>query len=133
MGISTEIEGGQRGYHRQIISGEVIFTPKTSLGVNLGAAKYKKAFLTKKGINYYNTEQNRASGIEISGNNGEIVYEKMSGIGGAIKEGNYKIVNGSASNIKVQKKLKTIYQSTNNIKNSNKLNRIPKCEKTIYC
>ena len=125
MGFSSEIEGGQSGYYKQVINGEVIFTPKTSLGVNLGAAKYKKEFITKKGINYYNTEQNRATGIEISGNNGEIIYEKMSGIGGAIKEGSYKIVNGSASNIKVQKKLKTIYQSTNNIKNSNKLNRVP--------
>ena len=118
MGISSQIEGG--GYHKQIINGEVIFTPKTTLGVNLGGAKYKKEFLYKKGVKYCNTEQNRASGIEISGNNGEVVFEKMSGIGGTIKEGSYKIVNGSTSGIKVQQKLKTIYQSTANIKNSNK-------------
>jgi hypothetical protein len=120
MGISSQIEGGKIGYTKQIINGEVIFTPKTTLGVNLGAAKYKKEFICKKGVKYCNTEQNRASGIEISGNNGEIVFEKMSGIGGTIKEGSYQIVNGSTSGIKVQKKLKTIYQSTANIKNSNK-------------
>ena len=120
MGISSQIEGGKIGYTKQVINGEVIFTPKTTLGVNLGAAKYKKEFICKKGVKYCNTEQNRASGIEISGNNGEVVFEKMSGIGGTIKEGSYQIVNGSTSGIKVQKKLKTIYQSTANIKNSNK-------------
>ena len=126
MGFSSEVEGGKIGYHKQVINGEVIFTPKTTLGVNLGGAKYKKEFLCKKNVKYCNTEQSRASGIEISGNNGEVVFEKMSGIGGTIKEGSYKIVNGSASGIKVQKKLKTIYQSTANIKNSNKSStRIP--------
>ena len=126
MAFSSGIESGSIGYHKQIINGEVIFTPKTSLGVNLGGAKYKKELLSKKGIKYCNTEQSRASGIEISGNNGEVVFEKMSGIGGAIKEGSYRIINGNTSGIKVQKKLKTIYQSTANIKNSNKITtRIP--------
>ena len=49
----------------------------------------------------------------------------MSGIGGVIKEGNYKIINGSTSNLTQEKKFTPIYQSTANIRKSNKTTKIP--------
>lgn len=124
IAFSTEKESAKLGYHKKVINGEVIFTPKNSLGVNLGGAKYKKEILAKKGI-VISTGNERISGIEISGNHGEVYYERMSGIGGAIKEGNYKIINGSTTGLNNQKKLTTIYQSSSNIRNSKKLSKIP--------
>ena len=119
LAIATEKENAKLGYSKKVINGEVIFTPKTALGVNLGGAKYKKEIIAKKGIviNTGNTE--RLSGIEISGNHGEVYYERLSGIGGAIREGSYKIVNGSnissTSKLNTQKKLTTMYKSSSNL------------------
>ena len=124
-GLSTS------GFNKKIINGEVIFSPKNSLGVNLGGAKYKKEILIKKQLQLYNkTEHNKISGIEISGNNGEIHSERMSGIGGTIKEGNYQIINGSFSyglndQIKSKNKLKTISQSSSNFMRVHKKSREP--------
>jgi len=112
--------GAKSGYNKQIINGEVIFTPKVNLGVNLGGAKYKKEIKTKKGITYNNTETGRVSGIEINASNGEVYYEKMSGIGGAIKEGSYKVTNGSSKGLIKRKKLKNVCQSTTNMLTSQK-------------
>ena len=109
------ITGAKSGYNKQIINGEVIFTPKVNLGVNLGGAKYKKEIKTKKGIIINNTETGRASGIEINASNGEVYYEKMSGIGGAIREGSYKVINGSSKGTIKRKKLKNVCQSTTNM------------------
>ena len=114
------ITGAKSGYNKQIINGEVIFTPKVNLGVNLGGAKYKKEIKTKKGITYNNTETGRVSGIEINASNGEVYYEKMSGIGGAIKEGSYKVTNGSSKGLIKRKKLKNVCQSTTNMLTSQK-------------
>ena len=119
------------GFKKNVLKGEVIFSPKNSLGVNLGGAKYKKEILIKKGLQLYNkTEQGRLSGIEISGNNGEIHHERMSGIGGTIKEGNYQIINGSFNgdlndHIKSKNKLKTISQSSSNFQRVYKKSREP--------
>ena len=127
LSVASRRELTSSGFKKKILNGEVIFTPKTSLGVNLGGAKYKKDLLIKKRLNLYNkTHHASVSGIEISVNNGETLYEGMSGIGGTIKEGNYKIVNGSFSRDlnedKSHKKLNTtIYQSSINIKRGNKV------------
>ena len=111
------------GYQKKVINGEVIFTPKINLGVNLGGAKYKKEIIKRKALNLnYTKEKVNASGLEISGNNGEIHYENMSGIGGAIKDGNYTIDNGINSSKLIQHKNLTMYQSTNNIRKINKIN-----------
>ena len=118
-------EAKNMGYHRKVINGEVIFTPKSNLGVNLGGAKYKKEIVTKKGIVINKKEQGRITGIEISGNNGQVFHERMSGIGGAIKEGSYLIMNGNTSELNNQKKLTSLYQSTVNIRKSNKTSKVP--------
>ena len=111
------------GYQKKVINGEVIFTPKINLGVNLGGAKYKKEIIKRKALNLnYTKEKVNASGLEISGNNGEIRYENMSGIGGAIKDGNYTIDNGINTSKLIQHKNLTMYQSTNNIRKINKIN-----------
>ena len=111
------------GYQKKVINGEVIFTPKINLGVNLGGAKYKKEIIKRKALNLnYTKEKVNASGLEISGNNGEIRYENMSGIGGAIKDGNYAIDNGINTSKLIQHKNLTMYQSTNNIRKINKIN-----------
>ena len=111
------------GYQKKVINGEVIFTPKINIGVNLGGAKYKKEIIKRKALNLnYTKEKVNASGLEISGNNGEIRYENMSGIGGAIKDGNYTIDNGINTSKLIQHKNLTMYQSTNNIRKINKIN-----------
>ena len=127
IAISSGKVVSSAGFSKKVLNGEVIFTPNNNLGVNLGAAKYKKQMLVKKGLKLYNqNDQGRLTGIEIVGNNGEVHYEKMSGIGGIIKEGNYKIMNGSANNgINNKKKLTTIYQSSSNLRRSNKLSKVP--------
>ena len=65
------------------------------MGVNLGGAKHKKQILVKKGLKLDKTEQGRMTTIEITGSNGEVHFENMSGIEGTIKEWNYIITNGS--------------------------------------
>ena len=121
--FSTDKDNAKLGYYKKVISGEVIFTPKNSLGVNLGGAKFKKELLGKKGIIINKNE--RLSGIEISGNNGEIHYENMSSVGGAIREGSYKIINGGTSGLNNKKKLSTMYQSSSNIITSKKVSKAP--------
>ena len=121
--FSTDKDNAKLGYYKKVISGEVIFTPKNSLGVNLGGAKFKKELLGKKGIIINKNE--RLSGIEISGNNGEIHYENMSSVGGAIREGSYKIINGGTSGLNNKKKLTTMYQSSSNIITSKKVSKAP--------
>jgi hypothetical protein len=88
--------GEYNGYQTKVISGEVVFTAKNGLGVNLGGAEYQKRIkgslgYTKK-ITDINT--NKISGIEIINQNAknEIVYQRMSGVSGAIADGNYKII-----------------------------------------
>ena len=129
LNYAGKLDSKSSGYYKKVINGEVIFTPKTNLGVNLGGAKYKKEILVKNGIIINKKEQGRISGIEISGNNGQIYHEKMSGIGGAIKEGNYQIINGNNFGENNQKKLTSLYQSTVNIRNSNKGTKMPKDSK----
>ena len=85
------------GYETKILNGEVIFTSKNDLGINLGGSQYQKQF--KKRINYSkkltsSASTNKMTGIEINFNpkikNG-IKFEKMSATSGIITEGNYKI------------------------------------------
>ena len=85
--------GEYNGYQTKVISGEVVFTAKNSLGVNLGGAEYQKRI--KGSLGYTKKiNSNKISGIEIVNPNvkNEIVYQKMSGISGAIADGNYKII-----------------------------------------
>ena len=115
----------QSGYYRKVINGEVIFTPKSNLGVNLGAAKYKRQNITRKEIIVNKKEQARISGLEISGNNGEVHYEKIGGISGAIKEGNYKVMNGSEIGFNTQKISNSQNKSFVNIRKSNRSSKVP--------
>ena len=129
MTLATEKQLSSSGFSKKVVNGEVIFTPRNTLGVNLGGAKYKKQILVKKGIQFDKTEQGRMTGIEITGSNGEVHFENMSGIGGTIKEGNYLITNGSlagkTSGGNNSKKFTTIYQSSSDIKKNNKLLKLP--------
>ena len=125
MVLSSDKEKEKLGYFKKVINGEVIFTKKSSLGVNLGAAKYKNEIMAKNGIIITKKGQEKISGLEISGNNGEFFYENMNGISGAIKEGNYKIINGSTTGLNTQKKFTSQYKSTNNIMKNNKASRVP--------
>ena len=118
-------DNDKSGYYKKIINGEVIFTPKSNLGVNLGAAKYQKQTITKKEIIVNKREQGRVSGLEISGNNGEVHYEKIGGISGAIKEGNYKIMNGCETGLNTKKFLNSQNKSTVNIRKSNRNSKVP--------
>ena len=123
--ISYDKDNKNSGYYKKIINGEVIFTPKNNLGVNLGGAKYKKEIIVKKKIVLNKKENSKVSGLEIRGNNGEIYYEGIGGISGVIGEGNYKIMNGGISGLNEQKKLTSLYQSTNNIRKNNKISKVP--------
>jgi hypothetical protein len=86
------------GYQTKIISGEVVFTAKNGLGVNLGGAEYQRRMNGKTGYikKIGNISSNKMSGIEISMNNpkikSEVYYQKMSGASGAIADGNYKFI-----------------------------------------
>ena len=122
--LSSDKDNEKLGYHKNVINSEVIFTKKSNLGVNLGGSKYKKEIMVKNGIFINKKEHGGVSGLEISGNKGKVYYEKMNGIIGTIKEGNYKIINGNQSILTNQKKL-TSYQSTCNIRKSNKTLKIP--------
>ena len=125
LAFSSFKDNEKSGYYKKIINGEVIFTPKSNLGVNLGAAKYQKQSITKKEIIVNKREQGRVSGLEISGNNGEVHYEKIGGISGAIKEGNYKITNGCETGLNTKKFLISQNKSTVNIRKSNRNSKYP--------
>ena len=123
--LSSDKDKEKLGYYKKIINGEVIFTPKNNLGVNLGGARYKKEILVKKSIVNNIKENSKVSGLEIRRNNGEVYYERIGGISGVIEGGNYKLMNGNISGINNQKKLTSLYQSTNNIRKSNKISKVP--------
>ena len=88
------------GYETKVLSGEVVFTAKNGLGVNLGGIQYQKQSKKKMGytksLSNFLSRNNKMSGIEISFNpskNGGMNYEKMLATTGIIGEGNYKILN----------------------------------------
>ena len=88
--------GEYNGYQTKVISGEVVFTAKNGLGVNLGGAEYQRRIKGSLGYSKKITDisTNKISGIEIINPNdkNEIVYQKMSGVSGVIADGNYKII-----------------------------------------
>ena len=88
--------GEYNGYQTKVISGEVVFTAKNGLGVNLGGAEYQKRIKGNLGYTkkISNISSNKISGIEIVNPNvkSEINYQKMSGASGAIADGHYKII-----------------------------------------
>ncbi len=92
--------GELNGYQTKRISGEVVFTAKNGLGVNLGGAQYLRQINGKKGYikKIENISNSKISGIEISMNpkiKSEVYYQKMSGASGAIADGNYKFIGTS--------------------------------------
>lgn len=91
-----------RGYQTKVINGEVTFTAKNTLGVNLGGAEYQKRITSKTGYTkkYGSINGNKISGIEIVNPNekSEIYYQKMTGASGAIADGNYKIIGTNINN-----------------------------------
>ena len=96
--IGYKKTGEFNGYQTKVISGEVVFTAKNGLGVNLGGASYQRQIknvgYTKKIANINNS---KISGIEIINPNekNEILYQKMTGVSGAIADGNYRIIGSS--------------------------------------
>lgn len=85
------------GYEKKEISGEVIFTPKSELGVNLGGSQYNSQ--RSGNAEYYYKKQNKnITGIEIKNkNNCKIIYERTSKGGRIINQGDYKIIRGNNS------------------------------------
>ena len=85
------------GYETKILDGEVIFTSKNGLGINLGASQYQKQI--KKKISYSkklspSASTNKMTGIEINFNprlRSGMHFEKMSATSGIIGEGSYKV------------------------------------------
>ena len=86
------------GYETKILNGEVVFTSKNGLGIDLGGSQYQKQFRNK--ISYSkklssSLSTNKMTGIEINLNprikTGGVRFEKMSATSGIIGEGNYKI------------------------------------------
>ena len=112
------------GYERKVMGGEVTFIPKSELGVNLGGLQYQKQITSNSGYNYQ-TLNNKMSGIEIKNSkNGEIIYEKMGGASGIIKEGNYRILKGN--NSKSYKQLSTTtYHQTREINRNDRKEKVP--------
>ena len=96
--IGYKKTGDFNGYQTKVISGEVVFTAKNGLGVNLGGASYQRQIknvgYTKKITNINNS---KISGIEIINPKAknEIFYQKLTGTSGAIAEGNYRIIDSS--------------------------------------
>jgi hypothetical protein len=89
--------GDLSGYHTKIISGEVVFTAKNGLGVNLGGSQYQKKMYSSMGYTKKLSEinGNKMSGIEISLSpemKNEMLFQKMTGASGAIADGNYTII-----------------------------------------
>ena len=86
------------GYETKVLNGEVVFTSKNGLGIDLGGSQYQKQYRNK--ITYSkklssSSSTNKMTGIEINLNprvkTGGIRFEKMSATSGIIGEGNYKI------------------------------------------
>ena len=102
--IGYKKTGDFKGYQTKIISGEVEFTAKNGIGVNLGGTEYQKRIITKTGYTkkFSSINGNKMSGIEIVNPNvkTEIYYQKMTGASGAIGEGNYKIIDSRIINDK---------------------------------
>ena len=96
--IGYKKTGDFNGYQTKVISGEVVFTAKNGLGVNLGGASYQRQI---KNVGYSkkisNITNSKISGIEIINPNekNEIFYQKMAGVSGAIADGNYRIIDSS--------------------------------------
>ena len=86
------------GYQTKIISGEVVFTAKNGLGVNLGGTQYLKQISSKSG--YTKKLSNKMSGIEIINPKvkSEIYFQKLTGTKGAIADGNYQIIGTDLMN-----------------------------------
>ena len=84
--------GELNGYQTKVINGEVIFTTKNGLGVNLGGTQYQKQISAKAG--YTKKFSNKMSGIEIINPKvkSEIYFQKLTGSKGAIEDGNYQII-----------------------------------------
>ena len=111
------------GYETKVLNGEVVFTSKNELGINLGGSQYQKQFRNK--INYTkklspSLSNNKMTGIEINFNpkiKSGIRFEKMSATSGIIGEGNYKILSNKGLDIENnggQIKKKIIMTSTEN-------------------
>ena len=112
-------------YQKKEISGEVVYTGRKGLGVNLGGSQYQKQISSKAGYTKKISETNgNISGIEINVNpmtsKKEVYYQKMPGISGAIGEGHYQIINSKqvineqnlGGNVNV-KKMKVVSRTTN--------------------
>ena len=90
--------GDLNGYETKILSGEVVFTAKNGLGVNLGGTQYQKQINVKQG--YTKKFTNKMSGIEIINPKikNEMYFQKLTGSRGAIADGNYKIIGTDLMN-----------------------------------
>ena len=129
------------GYETKVISGDVVYTYKNGLGVNLGGSQYQKQYKTQ--LNYSKKLSNSLSsskmtGVEIKFNRnmkGGMHFEKMSATSGIISEGNYKILkenkNNGQSNIKKQIIMTSSQNGINgqsNVVINNRLNQSPKTQ-----
>jgi len=97
----AELKKMANGYETKVLNGEVVFTAKNGLGVDLGASQYQKQIKSKIGYTKKlstSLSSNKMTGIEISFRNkkGGIQYEKMSATTGIIKEGNFKITGDNS-------------------------------------
>jgi hypothetical protein len=95
--------GEINGYQTKIVNGEVVFTAKNGLGVNLGGTQYQKQITTKVGYTKsLSNFANQMSGIEIINPKGkkEIYYQKLTGSRGAIEDGNYTVISTNLENFK---------------------------------
>jgi hypothetical protein len=91
-----QLKKSNYGYEKKEINGEVIFTPKSELGVNLGGAQYKSQRSGNTEY-YYKTQNKNISGIEIKKQNyGKMIYERISK-GQIINQGDYQIIRGNNS------------------------------------
>ena len=133
--IGYKKSGEYNGYQTKEISGEVVFTAKNGLGVNLGGNEYQKRY--KSGMGYTKklneiSSNSKISGIEIVNPNvkSEIYYQKMSGASGAIADGNYKIIgskqiiNDKGLSGSVSCRQMKIISNTSNSKNINNINNV---------
>ena len=92
-----QLKNSNYGYQKKEISGEVIFTPKSELGVNLGGAQYKNQ-RSNNAEYYYKIKNKNISGMEIRNkNNGKIIYEIASKGDRVINQGDYEIIKGNKS------------------------------------
>ena len=132
------------GYETKVISGDVEYTYKNGLGVNLGGSQYQKQLRTQ--INYSkkltsSLSSSKMTGVEIKFNRnmkGGMHFEKMSATTGIIGEGNYKVFNDNKNNGITSIKKQIIMSSTQNGINgqsnviiNNRLNQSPKSQNII--